>query len=128
MIFFQVHFEFEHLGQVATGTKTAAAGIALERHLHIAKRGLGPQQVLQRFLLRLDRLLQVDRRQSLGGRDHRLGGLLEVVDEAGNSLIDADQLPSTGAPRQRLGLFCQGCLQFGQQGRIVFDAGVIGRA
>ena len=112
LVFFQIHFEFEHLGQVATGTKTAAARIALERHLHIGKRRLGPQQVPQRFLLRPDRLFQIDLCQALGGRVHRLGGLLEVVDEAGDLFIDADQLPRTGAPRQRLGLVRQCQLQF----------------
>jgi hypothetical protein len=41
-----IHFQFEHLGEIARGLRALAATVLLHRHLHFAECGFGAQQLL----------------------------------------------------------------------------------
>ncbi len=125
LVFFQVHLQLEHRRQIAPGLHTATASITLKGQLDIGKRRFSAQQMLQRLLLRLNRLLQIHSGETLGSGHHGRRRRLQVFHEGLNLLVGEDQLPGPGPPRQSLGLLGQGGLQFRQQRGIVGDVRVL---
>ena len=104
-----VEFEREQVGKVAAGAAAAAAPASLiaEGHLNILEQRLGAQQILQRGLLRSQRLLKFLSFQSRRGRLHGLHRFLKVFVQTGELIVDAVELAPSDAARQRLGLLLE---------------------
>ena len=61
LVLLEVHLDLEHVGQItASLSATATAATLLHGDLDVVERGFGTQQVLQRLLLGLDGLLEID--------------------------------------------------------------------
>jgi hypothetical protein len=101
LILLQVHLELVELAQVAAGTAAAAAAALLEGDLHVRERRLGAQEMLQRVLLRRHGLLELHVAEIVGCRLHRVCGVLEVLHELLDFLVDARELASARARRER---------------------------
>ena len=127
LILLGVEFEIEQVRQIAAGSAATAATAAAEGHLNIAESGFCAQQMLQRFGLRLERVLPALRLQFVRRRTHLRRGFLHVLHEGLKFLIRAGQLAAVGALGQRLRLFLQLALHFGKKlrvlGRIYFFLG-----
>ena len=104
LILLGVELEIEQALHVACGaaaTASTPAAALSERHLDIAEGRLGAQQVLQSFLLRLERFLPLLGFQFVGCRAHLRRGFLHILREALELLVGASQLPARRALRQR---------------------------
>ena len=116
LVLFQIHFQLEHLGQVARGAATPAAALG-HRKLNVDEQVLRAQQELQGLLLRSDGVIQAELRQGLGSRLHERGRLLEILRELGEFRIRLGQLARPRPLDKRLGLDHQRALQLGQHRR-----------
>jgi len=70
LILFRVEFEIEHAGEIAAGPSAATTTALLrsERHLNVAERSFGAQQMLQGALLRTKRVFPALALELVGGR------------------------------------------------------------
>src|ERR1019366_6589628 len=127
LILLGVELEIEepfHVARAGAAT-TAAIVLIAERHLDIARRGLGAQQVLQRLLLGGKRILPLGALQFLRGGPHGLHGSFHVLDEASEGIARLGQMAGLHAVGQRLRLIAQLGLHAGQE-RGVFGVGALG--
>ena len=87
LVLFEIHFEFEHLAEVASCLASAAAIVGLHRYVDVGEDGFGCQQVLQCLLLWEQGFFEVDFGEEFSGWRHCLGCLVQILDELCNFLV-----------------------------------------
>ena len=115
LVLLEVQLEIEHVFEIApaAASATAPAAAAAEGDLDLAESGLGAQNMLQRALLGGQGLAPALRFELSGGRVHVGGGLVHVLREAVEFLVDAGKLATAHAPGERLRLVAQLTLHVG---------------
>src|SRR5207244_8294010 len=78
----QVEQTFQIARSAARAPAASTAALPSERYLDLAERGFGTQQILQRLLLRPERILPLLPLQLVRRRAHRLHRLRHVFGEA----------------------------------------------
>ena len=119
LILLGVELEIEQAGEIAPGSaaRPAASALAAKRHLNLAEGGLGPQQMLERFLLAGHGLLPLLLLQLLRGRAHGLGRRLHLFHETVEFLICLGQFAALQAAGERQRLIAQLGLHVGEEFR-----------
>src|SRR6185437_15995968 len=122
LILFLVQFQVEQALQIARGSAATAASAATltpERHLNIAERRFGTKQILQRLLLRRQRVLPLRALQLIRRGLHFGDSLFHIVHETLERISGLFELPRFHAVRKALRLILELALHARKERRVL---------